>query len=92
MASDLDTSTVPPMTLTLDLTPPDDLQTMIKDGTNLENAGEVKIGREPEEALESHEVVEINKFTERKEWIDEKIKVSTYENSALQPFIHYIDK
>ena len=39
--------------------------------------GEVTEGkREPEEALETHEVVEINKFTERKEWIEDKIKVS----------------
>ncbi|KIJ56659.1 hypothetical protein M422DRAFT_238274 [Sphaerobolus stellatus SS14] len=30
--------------------------------------------KEPEEALETHEVVEINKFTERKEWIESKIK------------------
>ncbi|KAF8592354.1 hypothetical protein K439DRAFT_1400097 [Ramaria rubella] len=30
---------------------------------------------EHEKALETHEVVEINKFTERKEWIEEKIKL-----------------
>ena len=41
--------------------------------------GEVSEAKgEPEEALETHEVVEINKFTERKEWIEEKIKVSRW--------------
>lgn len=34
-----------------------------------ENAGE-------EQALESHEVIELQSFSERKAWIEEKIKVS----------------
>jgi len=34
--------------------------------------------KEPEEALDSQEVVEINKFTERKEWIEAKIQVGRF--------------
>lgn len=31
-----------------------------------------------EQALESHEVIELQEFSERKAWIEEKIKVSAY--------------
>jgi len=31
---------------------------------------------DPEEALESHEVIELQTFSERKAWIEEKIKVT----------------
>jgi hypothetical protein len=47
-------------------------------GGHIGKGGEIIAGakKEPEEALETHEVIEINKFTERKEWIEEKTKVS----------------
>ncbi len=39
-----------------------------------QDAGKV-IGEGEEQALESHEVIELQTFSERKAWIEEKIKV-----------------
>ncbi|GJJ07450.1 hypothetical protein Clacol_001652 [Clathrus columnatus] len=83
MASGSNPSTVP---TTLDFMPSDDLQMIIEKKTDIEETQDNQIfgwsdarkdspGRELEEALETHEVIEINKFTERKEWIEEKIKL-----------------
>lgn len=64
------------------LMPVDEAERDVEEGQNGEGGEvtEAKKGPEEalllEEALETHEVVEINKFTERKEWIEEKIKVS----------------
>jgi hypothetical protein len=59
-----------------DLTPGHDAGDDLKEKQTSDGAGVEEEQKEPEEALETHEVVEINKFTEKKEWIEEKIKVS----------------
>lgn len=59
---------------TLDFTPSDDLQMITEENVDAKHTEKSKTGQDLEEFLESHEVIEINKFTERKEWIEEKIK------------------
>lgn len=57
-----------------------------RDGKGDQSVGGGKVAEMqtvPEEALETHEVVEINKFTERKEWIEEKIKVSRADHADV---------
>jgi hypothetical protein len=40
-----------------------------------------------EQALESHEVIELQTFSERKAWIEEKIKVTLLK---VDPFLRYL--
>ena len=47
------------------------------------DAGKV-IGEGEEQALESHEVIELQTFSERKAWIEEKIKVIQHSSSPLR--------
>lgn len=44
--------------------------------TTMETAGQKKQGEE--EALESHEVIELQAFSEKKPWIEERIRVSRF--------------
>lgn len=44
------------------------------------------------ETLESHEVIELQAFSERKAWIEEKIKVSTCYSSFQALFSHTISQ
>ena len=45
--------------------------------------------RPEEQALESHEVIELQTFSERKAWIEEKIKVGSSFPSSGSLFIHF---
>ena len=57
------------------LTHPGQTSVKMDDPTLVSDAGKV-IGEGEEQALESHEVIELQTFSERKAWIEEKIKVT----------------
>lgn len=42
------------------------------------------------ETLESHEVIELQAFSERKAWIEEKIKVGPHFGLLVPPFSHHL--
>lgn len=56
------------------------------DPTLVLNAGKV-IGEGEEQALESHEVIELQTFSERKAWIEEKIKVTHHLGARIEMLI-----
>lgn len=56
------------------------------DPTLLSDAGKV-IGEGEEQALESHEVIELQTFSERKAWIEDKIKVTQHLGALIEMLI-----
>ena len=54
--------------------------------TLVSDAGKA-IGEGEEQALESHEVIELQTFSERKAWIEEKIKVTQHLGARIEMLI-----